>query len=160
MNRQTPIKLKIKPAWNIINTVQEKAVNYMNSMGFTKEVTEATMMCATELVENAIKYGAENKDSNSIDFDLSAENGRITVVIANGIKSERDLDNVISHIDRIRNTKDPADLYTDRLVELMNNPKPDASRLGLYRIAYEGAFSLTYRFAENILTITAVRDIH
>jgi hypothetical protein len=61
------------------------------------------------------------------------------------------------HIDEIRNSDDPAELYTRRLQELMDNTVKGKTQLGLYRIAYEGEFSLSYRIDNSRLTIIAER---
>ena len=153
------INVLIKPTWSIIKDIQEKTMKYMESREKNKDLTEATMMCVTELIENAIKYGIEKPDGRNIEFDLVADEKKIRIMISNGIKSESDLKNVTTHIDSISASSDPAQLYTERLMELMENPKPGVSQLGLYRIAYEGEFKLSYKYESNIMTIIAERNI-
>ncbi len=132
----------------------------MNSKGFSRDITEATMMCATELIENAIKYSSEKAGNDTIDFNLFADCGTITIIITNRIRSAKDLDNVKKHIKNLQKAEKPAELYTDRLVEFIKYQKPGGSKLGLYRIAYEGDFTLSYSFEDSFLTIRAERNIN
>lgn len=159
MTDEIAINVSIKPAWSIIEDIQRKAIVFMDSKGKGKDLSEATMMCVTELIENAIKYGTEKTPSGNIDFELHVNDNQIEISVSNGIRSYDDISNLISHIEKIKNSDDPAQLYTERLMELMDNPKPGVSQLGLYRIAYEGEFKIDYRYENKILTITAKRDI-
>jgi len=159
MKDEITINVEIKPTWNIIKDIQKKTIIYMDSKGKSKEVTEATMMCVTELIENAIKYGVEDPSSGNINFDLHADENCIEIRVRNGIRNEDDISSLVYHIEKIKNSDNPARLYTERLMELMENPKPGVSQLGLYRIAYEGEFKIDYVYEKNILTISAIRDI-
>lgn len=156
-NNEVTISLSITPTWSILNNVQQKTEKFVKSKGLNKDMIDATIMCASELVENAIKYGSEKPDGSNITFDLSFQSGEIRVKVSNGVKSEGDKDNVFEHIEKVKSSESPAKLYTDRLMELMENPKPGISQLGLYRIAYEGEFHLDCSFDNNILTIIATR---
>ncbi len=153
------ISISIKPTWSIVKEVQEKAEKFMQSKGAKKDIKEATMMCATELIENAVKYGTEKPDGSNIEFDLKIENDVILIEISNGIRRDSDITNVVEHIDKIKVADDPAKIYTERLMELMENPKPGVSQLGLYRIAYEGEFLLDYKYEDKILTVIAQRKM-
>ena len=151
------ISISIKPTWSIVKEIKEKANRFMEEKGAHKDIKEATIMCATELIENAVKYGTEKPGGGNIEFDLSIDNDNIIIKISNGIKAKHDIDSVIEHIDKLKESTDPAKLYTERLMELMENPKPGVSQLGLYRIAYEGDFSLDYKYDNKILTVIAER---
>lgn len=159
MEKEVAINISIKPTWSIIREIQDKTTKFMEENGKSRDVIEATIMGATELLENAIKYGAETPDGDNIKFDLQADDKRVTVNVTNGIKSDEDIANVKDHIDKINASNDPAKLYTDRLMELMENPKPGVSQLGLYRMAYEGEFKLSYKYENKLLAVTAFIDI-
>jgi hypothetical protein len=155
---EVAITLSITPTWSILKEVQEKTEQFMKNKNAKGEYIDATVMCASELVENAIKYGSSISDQNLITFELSTGDGRICIKVTNGIKDEKDVRNVKIHIDRLKKTKDPGLLYTERLRELMDNPKPGASQLGLYRIAYEGEFRLDYQYQNRVLKVKAERN--
>lgn len=157
-NDEVIISLSITPTWSILKEVRQKTEDLMKKKNADTDTTEATIMCATELVENAIKYGSSNTGQDNIHFDLIFQN-TICIKVSNGIKDEKDAQNVKFHIEKILKTDDPAKLYTERLMELMENPKPGESQLGLYRIAYEGEFKLDYTYEKNILTIKAEKKI-
>lgn len=158
-NDQVTINLKITPTWSLIKEVQAKAEKFMTEKGKSQEVIEAAIMCATELIENAVKYGSEKPDGSTIDFDLRATDDIISVTVTNGYHDERDLRNVIDHIEKIKASDDPSVLYIERLQQLLENPKPGVSQLGLYRIAYEGGFNLDYKHKDKLLTVVAEKAI-
>ncbi len=158
-NDQVKISIVIKPTWNLVKEVQVKAETFMKGKNMSTEVIDAAIMCSTELIENAVKYGAEKPDGSSIDFDLRASEDLIEIIVSNGYHTEKDLNNVLEHIDKIKSSNDPAALYVERLQELLDNPKPGVSQLGLYRIFYEGGFNLDYNHENRILTIIAKRKI-
>jgi len=155
---EVTISLSITPTWSILKEVQEKTERFMKNKNTKSEYIDATIMCTSELVENAIKYGSSFRGQNLITFELSASDERISIKVTNGIKDEKDMHNVKTHIDKLKKTNDPGSLYTERLRELMDNPKPGISQLGLYRIAYEGEFKLDYQYLNGVLTIKAERN--
>ncbi len=151
------IRLTIAPTWNFIKDVQKQTEKFMKSKNKGRDAIEATIMSATELIENALKYGTQKPDGSNIDFTLKATEDSVIITVSNGYHDERDCKNVIDHIDRINASDDPAALYIDRLQELLENPKPGVSQLGLYRIAYEGGFALEYLHEEGSITVSAKR---
>ncbi|MBN2161074.1 MAG: hypothetical protein JW807_16930 [Spirochaetes bacterium] len=153
------ISLSITPTWSILKEVQEKTEKYIRKKNVSTEIIEATIMCASELVENAIKYGSAKTGHSNISFDLGIHENKIFIKVSNGIRNEHDAQNVKNHIERVKKSNDPGKLYTERLMELMENPKPGISQLGLYRIAYEGEFTLDYMYQNKILTVMASRKV-
>lgn len=153
------IKCKIKPAWHIIEGVQKKIREFIFIKLANQEISEATEMCATELIENAIKYGAGSPLEGCIDFTLKVERKTVEIVVKNSIKRFLDVENVDRLVKLIRRTGDPERLYIERLNELMESPLPGLSQLGLLRISYEGGFCLDYSFKEGILTVEATREL-
>ncbi len=161
MNNENNFKINITivPTWSLVKDVQVKTEKFMKNKDLGQDVIDATIMCATELIENAVKYGSEKPDGSNINFDLQATSDNITIQVENGYHDLKDLENVIEHIEKIQNSDDPSVLYIERLQELLDNPKPGVSQLGLYRIAYEGEFNIDYNHENNVLSITASRNI-
>jgi hypothetical protein len=157
VNDDMKISLSITPTWSLINEIKDKTEKFLKEKNASRELIDATIMCSTELMENAIKYGSTNKKEVNINFDLSLFPGKLCVTVTNDVENDKDAKNVRDHIDRLKKTKDAAKLYIDRLSQLMENPKPGISQLGLYRIAYEGEFALDYDYKNNILTVRAER---
>lgn len=157
MSNNFVVKYSINSAWSIVKEIREKVGAMLTNRG--KDLVDATMMTVSELIENAIKYGSPVSNHTDIDFEFNITQSAIVITIANGIVSIRDYENVKKHLDQIAASDNPGELYTRRLMELMENPRPGVSQLGLYRIAYEGEFALSSRFENNILTIIAERVI-
>jgi hypothetical protein len=155
---EVTISLSTTPTWSILKEVQDKTEQHMKNKNTINDIIEATVMCASELVENAIKYGSSLSGQNIITFDLGTFDDKVFIKVSNGIKDENDALNVKIHIDNLKKTEDPGSLYTERLMQLMDNPKPGVSQLGLYRIAYEGEFKLDYIYQNGILTVKAERN--
>jgi hypothetical protein len=151
------ISLSIAPTWSILKDVQDKTETCLNRSGASRDVAEATIMCASELLENAIKYGSSAAGTNNITFDLGIHDGMIRIRVSNGITDEQNVRNVQAHIEKIKSSPDPGALYTERLKELMEQQKPGISQLGLYRIAYEGEFELDFAYKNRTLIIQAER---
>lgn len=158
-NDESTIKYKIRPAWHIIEGVQEKIREFIFSRLGDQDISEATEMCATELVENAIKYGSGSALEGCIDFFLRVDSAVVEIVVTNSVKRILDVENVDRLVKQIKESGDPEKLYIDRLNELMESQIPGLSQLGLLRIAYEGRFRLAYTFENNILTVKARREI-
>jgi len=159
MTSSNSVNITIHPTWNIIKEIQEKTSKFIEGLNLSKDFSDSTVMCATELIENAIKYGSEKPGGGNIEFNLNTDGKKIVIMISNGVRSEDEIRVCVMHIEKIKNSKDPSALYTERLKELMKNPKPGVSQLGLYRIAYEGKFRLDYTYRDRVLTITACRKI-
>jgi hypothetical protein len=151
------LKYYIYPTWDIVHKIEENAGKHFQ--GLDINIKEATMMVITELIENAVKYGAAIPGQEGVEFKFTIEKNKITTSISNGIISEKDVIPVKNHIDKIKASDSPMELYINRLKELLNNPIEGVSQLGLYRIAYEGQFKLDYKIENNILTIIATREI-
>ncbi|MCK5759338.1 MAG: hypothetical protein KAH14_09620 [Clostridiales bacterium] len=158
-NNKMSLKLSIKPSWSIINNIETECSKLLESCNLNEETIETTLMCINELIENAIKYGTESSDTKNIDFTLSIENNIIIIKISNEIKTKNNISALIEHIDKINDCDDPGKLYKNRLMELMEVNQPGISQLGLYRIAYEGKFSLNYIYKNKKITITAKKEI-
>ncbi|MCP4131565.1 MAG: hypothetical protein GY754_11355 [bacterium] len=159
MNEEISINMSIQPTWSMVRKIQERAKEFMKSKGKDKDATEAMTMCVTELIENAVKYGMETPEGGDIEAEFLVHDNTVFIKVINGIRLDSDIKNFIEHIEKIKNTDDPASLYTSRLMELMENPRPGESQLGLYRIAYEGEFKLDYKYENKVLTVFAEKNL-
>ncbi len=148
----------IDPAWSVVEEIREEVAAIMEPSG--EELSYASKMVASELVENAVKYGLiDPQTGKGITFDLVAGEKDITIAVTNRPASEEHLANVRKHIEAIAEAGDAQQLYIQRLTMLMEHPADEGSQLGLYRIAYEGGFDLNYQLANDVLTIKARRDL-
>lgn len=116
-------------------------------------------MIASELLENAVKYGHPGPDGPGVNFRMEADGAGIRIHVSNRSRSPVDTDWLQKHIDRITASPDPAALYIERLEYLMDHPGAERAMLGLYRMVYEGGFSLNLTRNGDDITVTAVRDL-
>ena len=114
----------------------------------------ATKMASSELVENAMKYG----DLPNIKYELNLDKHIVSIRVSNIVVSSKNYKKVKQHVDQI-NTLDPKQLFISQLQHIINNQNNKITQLGLYRIAYEGKFDLSYIFdaPSRALTVLAKR---
>ncbi|MFP4033616.1 MAG: hypothetical protein ACLFRG_02270 [Desulfococcaceae bacterium] len=154
MNK-TAMSYEAAPFWRVVNQVRLDVTSALADR--PRELREAAVMTATELVENAVKYSAEVEDA--IRFEMSADERRLRISVSNRIASPEDRRTLALEVERIRHSEDPRLLYVRRLYDLMNQSGGERTRLGLIRIAYEGQFALACRFEGDRATLVATRCI-
>lgn len=155
MGDEITMNYEAPPFWRIVNQVRLDVTAAM--AGRPRELREAAVMTATELVENAVKYSAEAGDP--VRFSMAADDERVRIAVSNRIASPGDRDALASGVRRIRECGDSRLLYVRALYDLMNHPGGERTRLGLIRIAYEGQFVLACRFEGDRATLVATRYI-
>jgi hypothetical protein len=118
----------------------------------------AAMMTASELLENAVKYGEAVHDAPAIQFVLTADSKLIEISVTNGsTKIDRVLE-LKRHVNEITAAPDRSAMYFGRLRELVTQPD-QSSKLGIYRVVFEGEFELAVGFADDIVTVRAKRVV-
>jgi hypothetical protein len=117
----------------------------------------AAMMAASELVENAIKYGEEVPQAPGITFAMLQDAEGMRIEVCNGSTDIEGIGRLERRVAEIASTPDKAALYMARLEELLAQPL-ESGKLGLYRIAFEGQFDLQCRYANNVVTMIATRS--
>ncbi len=154
-----PIELKYStiPKWGIVEEIRNKVESTLKQE--SEDFRLACKMTTSELLENAVKYGHATDNETCIEFSFYMNNEHVTIKVKNSIRTQTDYEDVITHIDEINNSNNPKELYVKQLAALMKNDKPGKSQLGLYRIAYEGGFTLKYKFADNELTVVAQKAV-
>ena len=159
MSDEITFNYNIDSSWSIIKVIRDKVESLLASKD--EHLAYICKMTASELVENAVKYGCAIDDEKGIDFNFSLTNKKVKIEVSNGITHLSDFENVKKHTNEINATKDPHELYVKRLTVLMEQKNVRQSQLGLYRIAYEGAFKLQYDFnkEKNVLTVSAIKEI-
>ncbi len=151
------IKLSLNSKDDLYRIVEKKISKCFDD--FDEIIFKATMMAISELLENAIKYGLSVKEENDIGFEFIC-NSNITIKVMNKVEFKKNLDSAIKHIEEINSVINPEVLYVKRLNELHQQKiKDEVSQIGLYRIAYEGEFKLSYELDGMSITIIAIRDI-
>lgn len=148
--------MRIELAWETMKQVRRAAEEL--GKDFPDDVRDATVMAASELAENLVKYGRPMGDDNAGYLSLSITNGKITISSRNGVNEPRHVDRAVAIVETLQ-TKDAAELYVERLHEMLKPESTGSSALGLLRIAYEGGFTIQSTFEDGILTLTAEREL-
>jgi hypothetical protein len=159
MDKTIAVDHQWPPVWKAVNQIQEDVETAMADR--TEALREAVVMTATELMENAVKYSADPATDGraGIRFQMSADDSRIRITVSNHLASVEERVALRLGIEQIQASKDPRLLYIHKLYDLMNRPGARRTRLGLYRIAYEGGFRLACQFDDDRATVVATRDL-
>lgn len=150
------LDMPLRTMWSEVQDVRDKVEALLADL--PAEAREATVMTASELVENAIKYGEPVPAAPHATVSLDRDGDLVRVVVRNGAASEAGARELLAHVARLAAAHDRMALYVDRLRELMTSPG-GASRLGIYRIGCEGGFDLAADFADRVVTVTATRRV-
>jgi hypothetical protein len=122
------------------------------------DLRRATQMVASELLENAIKYGEPVPGCPEIRFSLRLHEDRIVLQVSNGVRSPEVLERLRTGIGDLAAPNDPGTVYRRRLEQMLSAPGT-RGQLGLVRICFEGGFTLEASLSGEILTVTAARAL-
>jgi len=156
---QKIIDYSLEAEWDSAVTVRETTAAALQQTGYDDVVIEAVTMCITELTENAVKYGNDAAQGSKILASVHQNKTDIIVSVSNSIEHEQIISPLVKTLDALREAQNPGDLHIQRMREIMKSPKKGSSRLGIYRIAYEGDFKLGYKLKDGILTVEAKRKL-
>ncbi len=122
------------------------------------ELQSATMMTASELVENAIKYGESVPAAPKIGVALTLADNKVRIETVNGSRNPSRVAVLLVTVDQIAKAPDREALYLARLEQAMITPSA-SGQLGLYRIAFEGRFDLSCSYDDGVVRVTATRAL-
>lgn len=122
------------------------------------EGRRATVMAVSEFAENLLKYSADIASSNAGTIALSIHPGVIRIRVTNKVVTSEDARHVQETIASLAASADTTSLYRTRLEKLLQDPLLPRARLGLLRMAAEGAFRLSCSFDSPLLEIIAERS--
>lgn len=148
------LDMPLRTMWSEVQEVRDRVQSLLGDM--PDELREATVMVASELVENAIKYGHPVAEAPHATVSLDRDGDLIRVTVRNGAVSTASVRELRAHVDRLAQAPDRMALYLDRLRELMTSGG-GGSKLGLYRIGCEGGFDLRCDYVDQVVHMTATR---
>jgi hypothetical protein len=148
------IDVSLPHAWNYIRDIRKRVGEVFGESG--SELRSASMMVASELIENAVKYGADVASAPNIRLSCCFDGDEMRIVVSNGSTDTEAVRTLHERVKQITDTPDKEALYIARLEELLADPT-DSGKLGLYRIAFEGRFELSVAYVESVVTVTATR---
>jgi hypothetical protein len=150
------LEVDIPIAWEYVRVVRQRLEAALSDI--SEELRSAAVMVASELVENAIKYGVAVPALPQARFRFEVSSECLTIEVANGVATEKVFDAVRAIVAELQEPGASERLYLDRLQQLVDNPLPP-NRLGLYRIGFEGKFSLRCSYENQSLVLTAQRNL-
>jgi hypothetical protein len=146
----------IAPVWRMARSLRMRVHDALS--GHAPELRVAAAMAASELVENAIKYGDAAAAFADIRFSLWVGSGSVRIQVVNAAANRAGVDELRARIEEIERSTDKEALYLQRVIQALGCPR-DSGNLGLYRIALEGGFSLECGYAEGVVTVSATRSL-
>ncbi len=146
----------VRPIWASVRATRAAVGQALAN--YPRGFVQATMMAASELLENAIKYGEDVPGAPEILLTLSIRDERVVLQTVNGSTDQELVNSLREHVRRVCEEPDLGALYLARLEQLLMRAGAD-SGLGLYRIAFEGEFDLACRCESDIVTVTATRRL-
>ncbi len=156
----TPVKARlsvtIEPVWPTIRQIRKTVGDALTDLA--PSVRGAAMMTASELTENAIKYGESVPTQPTISFRFEVFDEQVRIEVANGSTNVADVQRLLEGIDQIATSTDKEALYFARVQQLLENQK-ESGKLGLYRIALEGRFDLYASYESGVVTVVATRNM-
>jgi hypothetical protein len=152
------LALGIEPQWDAIQRAWDPCRAMLARVGFDDDTTYQLAMVALELLENAVKYGA-NRLGDRISLEVRAGRDDVTLEVKSRVSSEdANLRRFDKMIQWIRGFQDPFEAYVERMKTVSTQPYSNGeSGLGLTRIAYEGRCIIDfYVDDESVLAVSAV----
>ncbi len=149
---------KIKPEYKAISEVKALFSDKLVAEGipFSYDIE----MGFTELMENSIKYSQETPDYNDISVKITLDNRILVITLSNYVKTDDDVRSLTTIINRINEYGKTLNLYLDRINEIISQDGIGKSQLGLYRIAYEAEFAISWeKTNNNQITITIKKQV-
>jgi hypothetical protein len=150
------LSVTIEPVWPTIRQIRKTVGEALQDAA--PGVRTGAMMTASELTENAIKYGESVGTQPAIYFRFEVFAEQIRIQVANGSTSVADVQRLLDCIEKISTATDKEALYLERVHQLLENQQ-ESGRLGLYRIALEGRFELYASYDSGVVTVVATRNL-
>jgi hypothetical protein len=153
--RKTLIEMEMPVVWSHVRAIRQRIAESLadHPVG----VVEAAQMVASELVENAVKYGDSVPACEKVRVTVSLEGNDVVIAVSNGIQNQRRVAALRERIERV-NEMSADTLFMNRIEHILMHPS-EHGELGLYRIGSEGRFHLEIIEENQAVTIVARRSM-
>jgi len=149
------LHLTFEAMWPQVRKIRQEVATALN--GCEQALRSAAVMTASELVENAIKYGENVAAAPSVNFSLQASAGQIAIRVVNGSTNVAGVAELDRRVKELATAPNKQALYLGRLEQLLAHPD-ESGKLGIYRIGFEGGFDLALDYQNDVVTVTATRN--
>lgn len=150
------IKIHYIPEWSEIARLREHVALALADV--EPSARNAAVMVASELAENAIKYGHSMPEVPGIEVSLVRAGPQLRISVVSGTRDIEAVARLQRCTEALAASEDKFDLYFERVKALSDAPEPK-SQLGLYRISLEGGFELQCDYDDGVLRMTATRTL-
>jgi anti-sigma regulatory factor (Ser/Thr protein kinase) len=150
------IEIEVPIVWEYVRKVRQQVDAALAHLD--EDSRSAAVMVASELLENAIKYGTAVPALGRTRVTLSYSPQQIEIRVENGLVDAASYERVHAMVESMRDDAVCEKLYLARIQQLIDNPF-QKNQLGLYRIGYEGKFSLSCSLENQVLCMTARRNL-
>ena len=149
------LELTFQPMWPNVRKIRQQVGAALEAC--RQELRTAAMMTASELVENAIKYGESLPAAPSVTLSLEATAGQIFIRVVNGSTNLAGVAELERRVRDLATATNKQTLYLARLEQLLAHAD-DSGKLGIYRIGFEGGFDFALDYRNDVVTMTATRN--
>ncbi len=123
------------------------------------DLRQGAVITASELVENAVKYGESVPGAVDVGFSMEASDQFIRVEVTNGATNGEAVRELQECIKTLSATADLEQLYFRRLQEIVDALDETTGKLGLFRIAFEAGFGLECTYKGDVVTVRATKGL-
>lgn len=151
------IDLPMGNQWENVELMRTSILSCFTVVFPEHESVHAFATIAAELLENAIKYGHwDDAPDPRLHLRVWGDGGEAHVQVENPVAADSaDVSELLRTIGWLNAQPSAEDAYRARLLDVAKAPR-GVSKLGLARIAYEGACSLDAQLDGNWLRVTSV----
>lgn len=158
------LNLCIPPRWEEVELVRSRVMDFLARQGHSEDAVQSLGMVASELCENAVKYGFYPTGAlGRIEVTLDVYSHEILVIVSCPLASgdSKHLQRFRQTLDWLQEHGDPREAYIQKMLEVADrDPHSKESGLGLPRIVYEGQSRLDYVIEKDQqLTVTATYTV-
>lgn len=146
------LEIPIGPKWRNIELLRSACLNCIVAVFEDHEPGNVVGMVASELLENAVKYGDWTRPGQPyLNLRVRGTKQSVVIDVASPVAPASDhYATLRATLDRIRTFPTRRDAYLARMREIAEQPAGSGiSRMGLVRIAYEGACRIEARLTED-----------
>jgi len=148
------LQLTFEPMWPNVREIRRRVGDALEHC--PAALRSAAIMTASELVENAIKYGESVPAARTVTFVLEATAESLCIRVVNGSTNTVGVAELDRRVQELRQADDKQALYLTRLEQLLADAD-ESGKLGIYRIGFEGGFDLDLDYMNDVVSVTATR---
>src|SRR5262245_48986145 len=111
------LKLTFEPMWPNVREIRQRVGTALEDC--PSHLRSAAVMTASELVENAIKYGESVPGAKTVTFMLEANSESIFIRVVNGSTNTLGVAELQRRVQELRQAADKQALYLARLEQLL-----------------------------------------